>query len=122
MPKISVGEAFTVAIIPGIEKFYASEGYVTIFCRFFCLTVPKNLVGESFSISLISSIEKFNASKGYVTIFCRYFCLTVPKKLVGEHFCAVFQKISGTEKVWIREGGINIFRRKTFVSQCRKIP
>ena len=34
-----------------------------------------------------------------------FFCLTVPKNLVGEPFCAVFQKISGSEKVWIRGGG-----------------
>ena len=29
-----------------------------------------------------------------------FFCLTVPKKSVGEPFCAVFQKISGSEKVY----------------------
>ena len=45
------GEFFSVSLILGIEKFYASEGYVTIFDflpKFFCLTVPKNLVGETF--------------------------------------------------------------------------
>ena len=42
------GESFSVSLISGIEKFYASEGYVTIFCRFFCFTVPKNLEGEPF--------------------------------------------------------------------------
>ena len=59
--------------------------------------------GESFSVSLISGIEKFYATEGYVTIFdflSKFFCLTVPKKLVGEPFCAVFQKISGSEKVY----------------------
>ena len=30
-----VGERFSVSLISGIEKFYASEGYVTIFRRFF---------------------------------------------------------------------------------------
>ena len=30
-----VGEPFSVSLISGIEKFYASEGYVTIFCRNF---------------------------------------------------------------------------------------
>ena len=35
-------------LISGIEKFYAREGYVTIFGRFFCLTAPKNFVGEPF--------------------------------------------------------------------------
>ena len=29
-----------------------------------------------------------------------FFCLTVPKNFVGEPFCAVFQKISGSEKVY----------------------
>ena len=50
------------------------------------------------------------------------FCLTVPKIFVGEPFS--ISLISGTEKVWITEGGgesIKIFRRKFFVSQCRKI-
>ena len=28
------------------------------------------------------------------------YCLTVPKYLVGEPVCAVFQKISGSEKVY----------------------
>ena len=31
VPKKFVGEPFSVSIISGIEKFYASEGYVTIF-------------------------------------------------------------------------------------------
>ena len=30
-----VGEPFSVSIISGIEKFYSSEGHVTIFCRNF---------------------------------------------------------------------------------------
>ena len=46
-------------------------------------------------------------------------CLTVLKKLVGEPFCAVFQKNSGWEK-FMDTGDIKVFRRKVFVSQCRK--
>ena len=30
----------------------------------------------------------------------KFFCLTVPKNSVGEPFCAVFQKIYGSEKVY----------------------
>ena len=30
----------------------------------------------------------------------KFFCLTVQKYLVGESVCAVFQKISGSEKVY----------------------
>ena len=35
----------------------------------------------------------------------KIFCLTVPNNLVGVPFCAVFQKIPGIKKVWIRGGG-----------------
>ena len=44
----------------------------------------------------------------------------MPILFVGESFTvAVFL---GTGKVWIRGGGsMNIFRRKCFVSQCRKL-
>ena len=36
-----------------------------------------------------------------ITIFrLKFFCLTVPKHFVEETFCAVFQKISGSEKVY----------------------
>ena len=49
VPKNSVGEPFSVSLISGVEKYCASEGYVTIFLRIvFCLTVPKNFVGEPF--------------------------------------------------------------------------
>ena len=52
------------------------------------------------------------------------FCLTVPNHFVEEPFCAVFHKISGREKVYGKEGGggsIDVFRRKFFVSKCRKV-
>ena len=48
------------------------------------------------------------------------FCLTVPRNFVGKPFSVSL--IFGAEKVWIRGGGgsVKIFRRKIFVSQCRK--
>ena len=50
-----------------------------------------------------------------------FFCLTVPTNFVGEPFNV--SKISGVVNGWIRGGeSIKIFRRKIFVSQCRKIP
>ena len=33
VPKNFIGEPFSVSFISGIEKFYASEAYVTIFLR-----------------------------------------------------------------------------------------
>ncbi len=61
--KFPSGESFTVSLVSGIEKIYASESYVTIFdflSNFFCLTVPKNLVGDPFCavFQKKSSIEK----------------------------------------------------------------
>ena len=35
-----------------------------------------------------------------ITIFRWKICLAVPKNFVGEPFCAVFQKNSGSEKVY----------------------
>ena len=37
---------------------------------------------------------------GYQDFPSNFFCLTVPKNSLGELFCAVFQKISGSEKVY----------------------
>ena len=46
----------------------------------------------------------------------------MPKHFVGENFCAVFQKVSGSEKLYgLERGSINIFRQNIFVSQCRKL-
>ena len=45
------GEYFSVPLFSGIEKFFASEGYVTTFdflSNVFCPTVPNNLVDEPF--------------------------------------------------------------------------
>ena len=38
VPKNFVGEPFSVSLISGIERFYASESYVTILCRNFFLS------------------------------------------------------------------------------------
>ena len=55
--------------------------------------------------------------------FVEIFFLTVPKYFVEEPFCAVFQKISGGEKVYGEEQGgeHHIFPSKSFFSQFRKI-
>ena len=38
VPKIFVGEPFSVSLISGIEKFYAYEGNITIFYRKFVVS------------------------------------------------------------------------------------
>ena len=46
--------------------------------------------------------KKFMDKRGgeYQDFPLKCYCLTVPKYLVGEPVCAVFQKISGSEKVY----------------------
>ena len=92
MPKISVGESFTVALISGMAKVRMREGeYQEFPSKTFCLTVPNNFRnGDPFSVSLISGIETFYAPEGYVTNFdflSKFICLTVPNDFVGEPFC-----------------------------------
>ena len=106
VPKISVGESFTVSIISGIEKVWIRGGGHQDFpWKIFCLTVPKNFVGEPFSVSLIAGTEKVwirEGGGGYQDFPSKIFCLTVPKISVGEFFTVAI--ISGIEKVWIRGG------------------
>ena len=46
-----------------------------------------------------AAAKKFMDEEGAFKIFRRrFFCLRVSKKSVGQHFCAVFQKICGSEK------------------------
>ena len=106
MPKISVGESFAVAIIPGIEKVWIREAgeyhdfpskylshctdifhWRTLWCCF----------------RKILSSKIFMHRRGGITVFFGTFCLTVPKNFVGQPFSVSL--ISGTEKVWIRGTG-----------------
>ena len=58
VPKILVGESFTVALISDTEKVWRRGGYQDFTSKTFCLTVPKISVGESFTVALISDTEK----------------------------------------------------------------
>ena len=60
MPKVFVGNSFTVALFSGIEKVWIIRGGVSrLSVENFCLTVPKIYVGESFTHAIISGSEKF---------------------------------------------------------------
>ena len=77
--------------ISGIEKFYASEGYVTIFdflSKFFSLTVPKNFAGEPFCgvLQNFPQAKKFVDKRGggeYQYFPSKFFGLLVPNFSVG---------------------------------------
>ena len=50
-------------------------------------------------MSLIRVSEIFMLKRVMSRFFVNFFCLRVPKNFVGKPFYAVFQKISGSEKV-----------------------
>ena len=88
VPKISVGGSFSVPLIWGVEKFYASEGYFTILnflSKFFRLTVPKNFVGEPFCVVFqkISGLFKEFMDKrgGSIKRFHRKFFVSLCRKI-----------------------------------------
>ena len=48
VPKNFVQEPFSVSVFSGIEKFYALEGYVTIFCRIILSDSAEIFLWETF--------------------------------------------------------------------------
>ena len=90
-----------MSLISGIEKFYASEGYVTIFRRIFFVSLCRNissgnpLVCHNFRVS-----KYFMLRRVMSRFFVEFFCLTVTQNFVEEPFCAVFQKFTGSQKVY----------------------
>ena len=75
---------------------------ITIFRQNCFVSLPKNFVGEPFGVSENFWYRKSFWIRGgeYQDFPSKIFCLTVPKNFVVETFCAVFQKISGSEKVY----------------------
>ena len=59
----------------------------------------------------------------YQEFLSKVFCVTVPKKFVGKPFCDVFQRNSGSETLYGKEGGgsIKIFCRKFLSHSAEKI-
>ena len=91
VPKNFVGEPFSVSLISGIEKLYASEGYVTILRRKFFVSQYRNILLRNPSVLRFRKIlvaKKFmDKREGEVSSFpSKIFCLTVPKNAVGETF------------------------------------
>ena len=61
LPKISIGESFTVALNSSSEKVWiGGRGEYQYFpLKNFCLTMPKISVGVSFTVAVISGTKKF---------------------------------------------------------------
>ena len=59
VPKVFVGESFTVAVFLGTGKVWIRRvEYQHFPSEVFCLTVPKNFVGQLFSVAVISGTGK----------------------------------------------------------------
>ena len=63
-------------------------------------SVEKNRVSKSFMPQNSVGKNLWIRNGGYYSFPSKFFCLSVPKVFVDEPFCAVFQKISGGEKVY----------------------
>ena len=124
MPKIFVGESFTVALISGIEKVWIKGGgYQEFPSKIICLTVPKTLAGEPFRVSQhlptrkVYELEGVGVSGFYVENFLSQ---CTEKFRRGTLWCFT---IFGYRKSLDKSGeSIKISRRKFFVSQCQKFP
>ena len=88
---------------PLAEKFINKRGVsIKIFpSEIFSLMVPKIFSRKPFSVSQVSSIEKGYDKAVMSRSSVDFFCLAVPKIFVGEPFCAVFQKISVSQKSYV---------------------
>ena len=62
VPKLFLGESFSVSFIPAIKKIRkGGGGSIAILRRSFCLTVTKFFIGEHFGVSENSFIGKLHA-------------------------------------------------------------
>ena len=123
VPKISVEESFTVAIISGIEKVWIrGGGSITIFRRSFCLTVPKYFIGEHFGVSEKFFYRKFSCIEGGgITVLSELFV----SQERNEKLCKGTLLFSGnflvSKKFMDKRCHITIFSRNFYFSQCRKL-
>ena len=126
VPKKFVREPFCVSkkMVPKIFMHRRREHYVIVenflfqrtekFCKGSLLFQKFSGVDKSLCVTEgWGGVSRFSVEKiGYRKVLCfrglchdfrfsvQFFCLTVPKIFAGEPFCAVFQKISGSEKVY----------------------
>ena len=74
--------------------------YHNFLSQSFCFTVRKKFVGEPFRVSLIRVSKYFMLRMVTSRFFVGIFCFEGPNIFVGDPFCAVFPKVSGSQKVY----------------------
>ena len=82
MPKISIGESFTVALIPGTEKVWrrGGGGVSSFSVKIFLSHSAENLRRETFTVALTSGTEKVWIKGGNIKIFRRKFIVSQSRK------------------------------------------
>ena len=93
---------------------------ITIFRRKFFVSQCRKLLWASLQcFRTIGILKKFMHIRGYHNYLSKFFCLFLPKNFLSIPW--IFLKNWGIEKFLCTIGGITIFRRNIFVSQCRKL-
>ena len=119
--KLCIGTLLFSEIFWYRKKLMAKNGHITIFSRkFLCLTVPKTFVRESYCFWGNFWFQKVLWMKKGVSRFSvENFWSHSAEKFRG-HPSNVSENL-GYRKILCIIGGITSFRRKFFVSQCRKM-
>ena len=96
-----VFKEFLQTSVPTVFSVISAKVYHDFPLEKFCLIVPKNFEQELFCVSESFGYRKILSLRGENRdLLKKNFCLAVPKNFVGEPLCAVFQKISRSEKVY----------------------
>ena len=115
-------EFLQTSIPPLISVLYA-KGYHYVPLKFFL-----SHSYESFRRGTLLYFRKFRISKNFMPkrgvsrFSVKFFLFRSTEKLRrGTLLCCVSENFRKRKSFWMRGGGIKIFRRNFFVSQCRKI-
>ena len=123
--KFSRRESFSVSLISGIEKFYASESYVTIFhfLSSFFVSQCRKFSSVNRSVLCFRNIpvaKKFmDKGRGGVSSFSVENFLSHSAEIFVREFFSVSPFLR-TEKVWIKEGGASSFSVGTLLSHSTR--
>ena len=104
-------------------KFGEEEGvYQDFLSKIFCLTLPKKFAGNPSVLCFrkFPLAKKFMDKRGGIKMFCRFFLSHTDEYFRrGNLFCCI--NFGYRKNLYKKGANIKIFRRKSFVSHCRKI-
>ena len=121
-PQNAVGEPFSLPLMSGIGKVQMrGRGVLSSFSieNFLSHSAEKIPRATLYDINIFEYRKFFMLQRVMSRFSFEFFCLTVPKDFVEEPFCAVFQKISGSQKFMHKKGDIQGLRSKI---SCLTVP